>query len=68
MALKERIIQTDGIWSVRAELENAKEKLMNSQNLPMGSCLFSLWPRESFLVRAEMLVVTCFLYSCREFV
>lgn len=36
MALKERIIQTDEIWSVRAELESTKEKLMDSQNFPMG--------------------------------
>lgn len=66
MALEERITQIDEIWNVRAELENTKGKVMDGQNLPVGSCLFCLWPREDcFLVRAEMLVVTCFLYSCR---
>lgn len=66
MALKERITQIDEIWSVRAELENTKEELMNSQNLLMWWYLFSLWPRENcFHVRVEMLVVTRFLCSCR---
>lgn len=64
MALKERITQIDEIWSARAELEDTKEKLIDSQNLPMDSCLFSLWPRENcFLVIVEMLV-TCFPCSC----